>query len=80
MKDITLEGDIYTKLNQHQVPNIPMCHVARDIGNDFYHMLQTHLFNPTYGSIHLTTHLVPHWHHCLILNTVCRRLEIFKYS
>jgi Fungal protein kinase len=80
LEDITPEGEIYATLHKHEVPNIPTCLQAGDIGDNRYHASRTHEFNNKYGSPCLSTHLVPHRHYRLVLDTVGRPLETFKRS
>ena len=85
LDDISPEGDIYSKLHSHSVPNIPYCSRAGNIGNDLYHASRTHEFNgnPTPSSPYSHYHsslLVPHRHYRLVLDTIGRRLETFNRS
>ncbi|KAI9446709.1 hypothetical protein H4582DRAFT_1804615, partial [Lactarius indigo] len=57
LDNVTPEGEIYARLHQHSVPNIPLCSRASDVGDDTYHKSQTHKFIGKYGGpMQLTPH------------------------
>lgn len=80
LEDIKAEGETYTMLLEHSVPNVPKCLAHGDVGDNRYHTSRTQGFNDTYGSPCLSRYLVPHRHHRLVLDTVGRPLEAFKCS
>ncbi|KAH9015180.1 hypothetical protein EDB84DRAFT_1277390 [Lactarius hengduanensis] len=77
LDDVTPEGEIYARLCQHSVPNIPSCSRAGDVGDDAYHNSRTHEFVGKYGG---PMQLTPHRHYRLVLDTIGRRLENFSHS
>jgi hypothetical protein len=80
LEGITPEGEVYARLHQHSVPNIPHCSHSTDIGDDTYHKSRTHKFVGKYGEPHILTQIVPHRHYRLVLDTIGRKLEDFKHS
>jgi hypothetical protein len=80
LEDITPEGEVYAKLHQHAVPNIPHCLHYTNVGADIYHTSRTHKFVGKYGTQHVSTQIVPHRHYCLVLDTIGRKLQDFKCS
>lgn len=78
--DITPEGEVYAKLHQHAVPNIPHCSHAADVGDETYHKSRTHEFVGKYGERSFLTQIVPHRHYRLVLDTIGRELQKFKRS
>lgn len=58
MDDITSEREVYAKLHQRSVPNIPYCSHAGDVSDDTYYKSRTHEFLTKYN-IHLPEHGVP---------------------
>jgi hypothetical protein len=79
-QDIEPEGDIYIRLRDAQVPNIPSLLSSGDVGSDEYHQSQTekalgHLIprQPCWDDL-----LVPHRHYRIVLGVVGKRLEDFK--
>ncbi|KAI9436787.1 hypothetical protein BJY52DRAFT_1130340, partial [Lactarius psammicola] len=77
LDSVTPEGEIYTKLHQNSVPNIPFCSCAGDVGDDIHHKSRMHEFVGTCGG-HLQ--LTPHCHYCLVLDTISCKLERFSRS
>jgi hypothetical protein len=80
LEDITPEGEVYARLHQHSVPNIPYCSRATDVGDDFYHTSRTHEFVGKCGEPHAPIQIVPHRHYRLVLDTIGRKLETFECS
>ncbi|KAF8261792.1 hypothetical protein EI94DRAFT_1604962, partial [Lactarius quietus] len=60
LDDITPEGEVYAKLYQHAVPNIPHCLCATDVGDKTYHPFQMHNFVSKYGETCFSMQIVPH--------------------
>jgi hypothetical protein len=79
LDDITPEGEVYAKLYQHSVPNIPYCSRAGDVGDVTYHKSRTHDFLVKYN-LRIPEHLTPHRHYRLVLDTIGRKLENFNCS
>ena len=77
LDSVTPEGEIYAKLRQNSVPNIPFCSRAGDVGDDIHHKSRTHEFVGACGG-HLQ--LTPHRHYRLVLDTIGRKLERFSRS
>ncbi len=77
LDSITPEGEIYAKLHQNSVPNIPFCSRAGDVGDDTHHKSWTHKFVSACGG-HMQ--LTPHWHYRLVLDTIGWKLERFSCS
>ena len=80
LEDITPEGEVYAKLHQHAVPNIPHCSHFTNVGDDTYHMSWTHKFVSKYGGQHVSVQIVPHRHYRLVLDTIGQKLQDFKCS
>src|SRR6266702_1564079 len=59
LDSVTPEGEIYAKLRQNSVPNIPFCSCAGDVGDNTHHKSQMHKFVGACGG-HMQ--LTPHWH------------------
>ncbi len=77
LDSITPEGEIYAKLCQNSVPNIPFCLRASDVGDDTHHKSRTHKFIGACGG-HMQ--LMPHQHYRLVLDTIGWKLERFSHS
>jgi hypothetical protein len=80
LPDIIPEGEIYARLHQNEVPNIPRCSCATDVGDDITHMSRTHEFVGKYGEPFVPTQFVPHRHYRLILDNIGRKLQEFQCS
>jgi hypothetical protein len=78
MDDIQPEGEIYERLHQNNVPNIPLCLVAGDIGDDTYHQSRAHEFIEKCLTHTFGWKITPHRHYRIVLGTVGRRLDDFK--
>ena len=80
LKDLIPEGDIYCRLHDARVPNIPSLLSAGDVGNDQHHQSQTdqaiHNLIPNHSSWALT----PHRHYRIVLGIIGRKLEKFKHT
>jgi hypothetical protein len=79
LNDITPEGEVYVKLHQHSVPNIPHCSHAGDVGGNTYHTSRTHEFVGKCKP-HIPLPITPHNHYHLILDTIGQKLEDFSCS
>src|SRR6266702_5040566 len=77
LDSVTPEGEIYTKLHQNSVPNIPFCSRTGDVGDNTHHKSQMHKFVGACGG-HMQ--LTPHQHYCLVLETISWKLERFSHS
>ena len=80
LQGVIPEGEIYAKLHQNKVPNIPRCSCATDVGDDILHQSRTHKFVSKYGDPFIPTQFVPHRHYRLVLDTIGRKLQDFKRS
>ena len=76
------EGEIYAKLERHQVPNIPICSCSGEIGDNTYHSIQTHFFLDAdwAPSPKPAAEFTPHRHYCIVLDTIGIPLEKFDCS
>jgi hypothetical protein len=76
------EGNIYAKLEDHQVPNIPFCSNSGDIGDDAYHSTQTHFFLDADWALSPKprAEFTPHRHYRVVLDTIGTPLERFECS
>ncbi|KAI9454523.1 hypothetical protein F5148DRAFT_1288603 [Russula earlei] len=72
---VLAEGDVYAKLHQSLVPNIPHCSLSGDVGD---HESKTHEFAKKYGN--LSNVISPRRHHRLVLDHVGKPLKDFKSS
>lgn len=79
VKGIEAEGEIYRRLHEKEVPNIPPCLLAGDIG-DFHHRTRTHDHVTDKKGAHSYWNLTPHRHYRIVLGVVGRRLEKFDHS
>jgi|SRR6266702_7548257 len=76
LDSVTPEGEIYAKLHQNSVPNIPFCLCTGDVGDNTHHKSWMHKFVGACGG-HMQ--LMPHWHYCLVLDTISWKLEMLCY-
>ncbi|SRR6266702_3212492 len=68
LDSVTPEGEIYAKLRQNSVPNIPFCLRASDVGDDTHHKSQTHEFvGACGGHMQLTPHRLLRFGHVSLL-------------
>lgn len=87
LDDIAPEGHIYDILNQKNVPNVPRCSRAGDVGDDAFHKSRTHDFvDICVGKCRpepeapISKQFVAHRHYRLVLDNIGRELEDFKTS
>jgi hypothetical protein len=80
LDDIKPEGDIYRKLHQGQVPNIPSCLSDEDVGDDTHHRSRMHEVIDEYITRHPCWKLTLHRHYRIVLGTIGKRLENFKHT
>ena len=78
MDGIQPEGEIYERLYQNNVPNIPLCLAAGDIGDDTYHQSRMHEFIDACLTHRFGWKITPHRHYRIVLGTVGRKLDDFK--
>ncbi|KAF8270304.1 hypothetical protein EI94DRAFT_1439202, partial [Lactarius quietus] len=79
LDDVTPEGEIYSRLHRHSVPNIPLCSCASNVGDDTHHKSRTHKFivkSKPRPSLHITSHR----HYRLVLDDIGRKLQSFTRS
>lgn len=75
------EGETYCLLHEKQVPNIPSCPLAGDVGSETYHRTRTdEIVRDEKIELHdrgrwKTT---PHRHYRIVLDTIGRKLEDFQ--
>jgi len=60
---IQAEGETYATLHRHNVPNIPHCFLAGDVGDDLYHKSQTHALVDKYSHLISPSKFIPFWHY-----------------
>jgi hypothetical protein len=80
MPGIQPEGDIYQRLHEQRVPNIPRYLVAGDVGDDTHHRSRTDEVIDKYVTPHPCWKITPHRHYRIVLGTIGRRLVEFKYT
>ena len=78
LTDVLPEGDIYSRLHQHGVPNIPHCLLYGDVGPDDYHRSRTDVIKEQYFSKQSYWRLTPHRHYRMVLGTIGRQLKNFR--
>jgi hypothetical protein len=77
--DVQPEGEIYAQLKKGQVPNIPRCLVACDVGDDTYHRSQTdEVIKCMTPSPKSTLKITPYRHYRIVLGTIGKTLEKFN--
>lgn len=75
--DLQPEGEIYDRLRENNVPNIPPCVVAGDVDNDgTHHASRTHEIVAEYFKHH-SRRITSHRHYRIVLGVVGRKLEKF---
>jgi hypothetical protein len=74
----TPEGIVYSMLHEKHVPNVPICALGCDIGDDF-HQSQTDRLVGRYFP-YQAPHFTPYRHYRLVLDTIGQKLEIFRNS
>lgn len=72
------EGDTYQRLMDNNVPNIPKCLIAGDVGDDSFHSTRNHLYQDEEWACPTTTRLIPHRHYRLVLDVIGRSLTEFR--
>jgi len=80
MEGIEPEGEIYRRLHKNDVPNIPPCLFAGDIGDVTHHQTRTHDEVTNKQGAHSYWKSTPHRHYRIVLGVVGRRLETFSHS
>jgi len=78
LEDIHAEGDIYSELHKHGVPNIPRCLFYGDIGHDDYHRSRTQDVKEQYFPDQHYWRLTPHRHYRIVLGTIGTPLKNFR--
>jgi len=78
LKDIEPEGEIYRRLHENGVCNIPSCLSAGDVGPDVHHRSRTHEFTRDVIGNGTRYKLTPHRHYRIVLGTIGRRLGEFR--
>jgi hypothetical protein len=77
---VTPEGEVYAKLSNGNVPNVPVCSLACDIGDaSGNHRTQTDKLVGQFPN-NDTSHFTPHQHYRLVLDTIGQKLEEFPNS
>ena len=77
---IQLEGVVYATLRRHSVPNIHHCLLAGDVSEDDYHRSQMDKFTGRFWNHPNMQTVMPHWHYCLVLGTIGKKLHEFNKS
>ncbi|KAF8503365.1 hypothetical protein F5888DRAFT_1903888 [Russula emetica] len=78
LDDIRPEGEIYHWLHENNVPNIPSCLLAGDVGDNARHRSRTH--EVSLDPYHPCWKITPHRHYRMVLGVVGRRLEKFTHT
>jgi hypothetical protein len=73
------EGDVYALLKEKNVPNVPFCSLANDIGDADVHRTQTDRFVGKFLEYD-APHFTAHRHYRLVLDDIGEKLETFRKS
>jgi hypothetical protein len=80
--NIDPEGELYRRLCDHQVPNIPFLFSAGDVGADTYHQSQTkaviRLIPNVGAAADVERRFTVYRHYRVVLETIGRKLEDFE--
>ena len=79
LPEITPEGDVYSLLHKKNVPNIPICALGCDVGDDDFHRTLTDRLVGLYFPYEVP-HFTPYRHYRLVLDTIGEKLENFRNS
>ncbi|KAH9953564.1 kinase-like domain-containing protein, partial [Russula dissimulans] len=80
LKGIQAEGEIYRRLHDNNVPNIPPCLLSSDVGDDTYHASQTHEIVHEHITHHTYPEITSHRHYRIVLGVIGKQLENFDRS
>jgi hypothetical protein len=73
------EGEIYRRLHENNVPNIPPCLLSGDVdSNDTHHTSRTHEIVDEHFTHNSHWNITPYRHYRIVLGVVGRRLEKFN--